>query len=392
MGEVKNSRSVYVVISRSTSFAREWIRGVFSFTRTKPRWTVRIIQPEEMNSGRRTLDFEKGRVDGVISCFVPPDFVRSQLKKADAVKAPVVAFPFGKRSGFAGIDFDADGISKAIFRLALSRRCVSVGYVGAMREEEAPASTRIAKACAARLRAERFAFSEFSNKGGKGLSDLQVWLEALPKPCCVLAFSDLIAMDVTNITRAAFGQKALGRDVSVVGIGNDELICESMMPKLTSIALKGAETGAAAARILNRMMDGEKIPSDGDCLCGVQLVTEGETMKKRTSSDLVNEACDYIKENACTSSRFNQHDVARHLRVSVRLLQMSFAEVKPDTSILKEIHRARLEWLCRKLKTTKRPIVKLTFECGFGSISRLKAVFAKTYGMSMREYRNANGK
>ena len=31
----------------------------------------------------------------------------------------------------------------------------------------------------------------------------------------------------------------------------------------------------------------------------------------------------------------------------------------------------------------------ITFASGFGSLSRLKALFAKKFGMSMRDYRNA---
>ena len=64
-----------------------------------------------------------------------------------------------------------------------------------------------------------------------------------------------------------------------------------------------------------------------------------------------------------------------------------------------KIGRDRLvEWLaalpkpCGVLARTRKTIKAVTFESGFGSVSRLKAIFRERYGMTMREWRNLHRK
>ena len=98
-------------------------------------------------------------------------------------------------------------------------------------------------------------------------------------------------------------------------------------------------------------------------------------------------SCDYIAKNACRPGGLDQFDIARHLGVSVRTLQMRFKETAVTHSILNEIQRVQLANVCRLLATTDRSITDVTFASGFGSLSRLKAIFQKKFGMSMRKYR-----
>ena len=56
------------------------------------------------------------------------------------------------------------------------------------------------------------------------------------------------------------------------------------------------------------------------------------------------------------------------------------------------------EWLlalpkpCWLLARTRKTIKEVTFESGFGSVSRLKAIFHERYGMTMREWRKRHRK
>ena len=73
--------------------------------------------------------------------------------------------------------------------------------------------------------------------------------------------------------------------------------------------------------------------------------------------------------------------------ISVRTLQVHFKEAPVTGSVLDEIRRVQLEYVCRLLKTTSRSISEIAYISGFGSLSRLQAVFHETFGMSMRDYR-----
>ena len=124
-------------------------------------------------------------------------------------------------------------------------------------------------------------------------------------------------------------------------------------------------------------------------LCGMSGITErASTQDAKGSGRLVSLACDYIAKNACRRGGINQFDVAKHLGVSVRTLQLRFQEAAFAGSVMNEIQRVQLENVCRMLRMTKRSIKDITFASGFGSLSRLKAIFVKKIGMSMRDYRN----
>ena len=84
-------------------------------------------------------------------------------------------------------------------------------------------------------------------------------------------------------------------------------------------------------------------------------------------------------------------DVAKHLGVSVRTVQLRFKEANFPRTILQEVQRVQFEKLCRLLTTTDDSISGIIAACGFGSLSRAKIAFRKRFGMSMRDYRKREG-
>ena len=123
-------------------------------------------------------------------------------------------------------------------------------------------------------------------------------------------------------------------------------------------------------------------------VCGVKGITErATTQDPRGTGNIVARACEFISKNACREGGIDQRDIAKHLGVSVRTVQLRFKEAKFPRTILQEVHRVQFERLCRLLTTTNRSITEIVAACGFGSLSRAKIAFRKRFGMSMRDYR-----
>jgi AraC-like DNA-binding protein len=80
--------------------------------------------------------------------------------------------------------------------------------------------------------------------------------------------------------------------------------------------------------------------------------------------------------------------VAEKLNVSRRLLEMRFRDVL-GTGVSEELRRVRLESVCRQLRSTNLSIGEISAKSGFSSSSHLNALFRKTYGMTMRDWRNS---
>ena len=87
-------------------------------------------------------------------------------------------------------------------------------------------------------------------------------------------------------------------DIAIIGVDNDELLCEMATPSMSSIIPNSFRTGAYAAEIMDRMMRGEK-------LAGRKHSIEPLGVRKRVSTDVltvgdhhVAEAVAFIRQNA----------------------------------------------------------------------------------------------
>ena len=80
------------------------------------------------------------------------------------------------------------------------------------------------------------------------------WLRSLPKPVGILTAHDRLALQLLDLCHS------LGFDVpgavAIVGVDNEELVCESSWPTLSSVALPGEQIGMEAARLLAGLMAG----------------------------------------------------------------------------------------------------------------------------------------
>ena len=84
------------------------------------------------------------------------------------------------------------------------------------------------------------------------LAALEKWLERLPKPCGIFASNDYVSEEV--VTAAARLRIAIPSQLAIIGVDNDEQICERSNPPLTSIMPDFAGGGYLAAQLLGRMM------------------------------------------------------------------------------------------------------------------------------------------
>src|SRR5256886_7815456 len=76
------------------------------------------------------------------------------------------------------------------------------------------------------------------------------WLRWLPKPVGLMACNDVCGRQVLQACVTAGLQ--VPDDVAVVGVDNDDLICELSDPPLSSVALDVERAGYESAQLLDR--------------------------------------------------------------------------------------------------------------------------------------------
>jgi len=222
------------------------------------------------------------------------------------------------------------------------------------------------------------------------VSPMAKWLRGLKKPCAVFASCDDDAYEVIDSCRTL--RLLVPGDVGVLGVNNDPILCENSDPRISSIQPDFVGEGRLAARLLERMMADvrRRRPVNMEArthLVGIKgIVRRESTPPESFSGMMVQKALSYINRKAL--SGIGVSDVAGHLKVSRSLLDMRFRE-HLGKSVYAMIIRLRLDEVERRLRATDDCIDQIAIDCGWANPTSLKNLFKRTYGMSMRDWRNS---
>jgi len=207
-------------------------------------------------------------------------------------------------------------------------------------------------------------------------------LEARSTPLTMFCVSDPIARGMTHLL-AKLGV-AVPRVVAVLGVGDDEILCRTASPPISSVRLPAEDVGHEAAATLSRLLAEPRTPPLITRVAPTG-VTERQSCDVRMHDDSqVEAALAFIREHACDGVQAGE--VVEHVPLSRRSLEVRFRKVVGRT-MQQEINRTRI-MTCRELLTRSHLSVGAIAErCGFSSVQRLSEVFRRETGESPTDYR-----
>jgi LacI family transcriptional regulator len=212
---------------------------------------------------------------------------------------------------------------------------------------------------------------------------IRTWLESLPKPVGIFACYDGCGQQLLEICR--YYEFMVPNDIAIVGVDNDELLCEVTTPSMSSVMPNALRTGAYAAEILDRMMHGQK-------LSGRKHSIEPLGVRKRVSTDVltvedrhVAEAVGFIRKNAHKNIRVE--DVLATVPLSRRVLEGRFRKALNRTPH-QEILRVRTNAVRELLLETDMSLAEISEVLGIEHPEYLSVFFKKETGLTPREYRD----
>ena len=207
---------------------------------------------------------------------------------------------------------------------------------------------------------------------------------SLPKPVGVIAASDVLAVQILEACRSC--GLAVPDDVAVVGIGDDEVLCELATPGLTSVTHDRRRIGHEAARMLDEAMRAGRSSS------GVVFVPPTGIAVRRSSDVLgvedadIRKALRAIQARGCTE--LSAAEVATTVGVPRRLLDRKFQRALGCT-IHDELQRTKVAEAKRLLAETDHKLIVVSVRSGFAHAPQLCNVFKAIVGMSPMQYRKA---
>jgi LacI family transcriptional regulator len=213
------------------------------------------------------------------------------------------------------------------------------------------------------------------------------WLREIPRPIGIMTFDDGDANDLAGTCLEA--GIAVPEQVAIVGTNNDELLCETAWPPLSSVVADFTRVGYAAAQLLDRMICGETLSEQDRFL----LLPPLGVMQRQSTDVLavkdpnVAEAVRFIRDHACDPCSVG--DVLQHVPVGRRWLERQFVQNLGRTP-LEEITRVRIETAQRLLLHTDQRLPEIAERCGFGAVQTLGRVFHQTTKLTPAAWRRAH--
>jgi len=214
------------------------------------------------------------------------------------------------------------------------------------------------------------------------LVSLVDWLTSLPKPIGIMACNDDRAQEIAEASNTA-GFK-LPFDIAVLGVDNDDQVCEISNPPLSSIALDIEPVGYRAAKLLDKMMSGEKLSAQKLVVEPSRVVMRQSTDVVAVSDPLVSQAVRFIRDNS--KKLIQVEDVLQAVGASRRNLHDRFIK-SLDRSVHEEIKRTRINAIIQLMLETDMTISQIAYELGYSSADHIGRYFKQATGVTPAAYR-----
>lgn len=381
-------REVALIVDAGSPYDRRIIRGVASYVeRNRRDWSLYV---EEELAGRLP-NLRAWAGDGIIASF---DNRRVAVAVSKA-RVPVVGVGGGygyyqEESLIPYVRTDNLGIAEMaaehMFSLGL-RQFAVCGYlptrVNGWSRERVDAFQRIVEGAGYSCYVFTGRHSHVTNWKRSQMS-LKHWLQSLPKPIGLFACDDSRARHVLQACRN--GDIQVPEEIALVGVDNDDVLCEISEPTLTSIEQGSVRVGYEAAALLDRMMLGKAVRRDGKTVSPEALVARRSTDVTAVADPSVAEALQFIRQHACGPIKVRH--VLKTVKMSRTNLENKFRAVI-GRSIHAEIGRVRVDAARRMLTTTSVPIKEVAQRVGVSSVQYFTVMMRSATGNTPGELRKS---
>jgi len=381
-------RRVALLMEASRSYERGILRGIASYAQLHGNWQFHRRIPYVSGGGAATLEQVRAwKPDGLIIREGP------ELATWLGLGLPAVVAPFSEPiAGVCNVRVDDAAVGRMAAEHFLASGFRHLAFCGLdhlfffSRDRR---DSFVSSAAAAGVTA----FIYRPNMNGEHLDwsrDLPAmanWLAELPKPLALLACNDDFGLVVLEACKHA-GLR-VPEDVALMGVGNDEAVCDLTDVPISSIRLNTERAGHDCAERLDRMM-GIGYNDDAG-----PVSAQPVEVVQRLSSDLlavgdraVATAIRYIREHA--SQPLHVNDVVQAAPMSRRTLYDRFRQAT-GYSVYDYIRRVRLEAFTRMLLDTNLGIAEISYRLGFPDEKNVARYFSKSKGMTPLAYRRQHG-
>jgi LacI family transcriptional regulator len=375
---------VALLIETSLASGRDILRGISRYVREHDPWAL-YHEPHSLTDALpRWLSRWKG--DGIIARIQTPEMAQALARSSIPVVDVLGVVP---ESPFPLVHVDDEAIARLAAEHLRERGLENFGFFGIRAENWSERRYAAFRQAVAPAHVEMYELPRDASgrrSWERAENRLARWIAALPKPAGVLVCSDQRGSELLEACRRA--GVAVPDDVSVIGVDDDQPLCEVCNPPLSSVQPGHARVGYEGALLMDRLLRGGLAPAEPILLPPEGVVSRLSTDTLAITDRAIVAALRLIREQA--HQGLTVEALARHVGMSRSVLQRRFRSV-----LRRSIHQAilgtRMKEAQELLTKTNLPLATVAERTGFRHQEYMGAVFKARLGTTPARLRRDSG-
>jgi LacI family transcriptional regulator len=380
------SKRVLLLLDIDRGWTRDILRGIAKYCRLNNPWGLyRLSQfywrPEHKRNKNELKKFQQWKPDGIITREM------DHIDEIIELGVPVIGWDYSGQVPSIPIvtsDFEMTGQMAAdYFQEKGLKSFAFCGY------SDVSWSTKRLEGFQKTLNSKGFEIevymkpmSSLRNLWSNEIDKLSKWLKTLTPATGLMTCSDDRSLHVLEACKTS--SILVPEEIAILGVDNDELLCDLANPPLSSIEFNTEDTGYVIAEMLDKMMSGRHFE-------GCNIITKPIRVIERRSTDIcaiqdsqVTAALAYIREHKY--NLIGVSEVVSATSVSRRNLELRFKK-HLNRSILDEIKRTHVDLMADLLIETNYSVSKIASMLGHSSVENICRYFKSQKGVSPAQYR-----
>ena len=377
-------KKILILIDYSSEFSRRLLRGLIQYSNEHGPWLFYRLPTYYKSLYGKEGIVEWAKKWGADAILARWDHEGTNL--LSSLNIPIVLQNYKSRSPyFSNLTGDYYGTGVLAAKFFIKRRFKNFAFYGNKdviwsQERAEGFSEEVKKA------GGNYYFFESEDLGGKEWSNTHVelddWLLSIPKPIGLLACDDDFALRLSQICK--INNIKIPEEISLLGVDNDELICNLSDPPISSIVTEVDKGGYEAGRLIDRMLKNEITKPTDIIIKPTRIELRKSTEKYDIANDYVSEVVQYIEDNF--TSDINIDLLTELVPLSRRNLEVKFKE-EMGTTIYQFILSCRIDYFADLLLTTDRTLYDMALESGFNDCKNISRIFKKHKGCTPIEFK-----
>lgn len=371
---------ILLLIDYSSDFDRKLLQGLVQYSKENGPWLFYRLPSyySTMHGEQGILKWAKEwKADAIIG-----QWNNDTIDLQKELNIPVVLQNYHHRSvTYSNLTGDYKGTGRMAAQFFAKRMFRNFAYFGVKgvvwSDERCEGYRQEIK----RIGGEFFSF-ESDKQEDEIRMEVSQWLQQLPKPVALFCCDDAHALFISETCQ--MNNIRIPEEIALLGVDNDELMCNISDPPISSIELEVERGGYSIGRLIHQQIKKEHEGTFNIVINPIRIELRQSTEKHNIKDPYILEVVKYIE------SHYNSDLTIESLLAQIPLSRRNF-EVKfknaMHTSIYQYILNCRVNHLADLLLTTDRSLADIATEAGFKDYNNISRIFKKFKGCSPLEYR-----